>query len=140
MDVNFNVETKGFGAPAVPAVMIENRERSRITPVQENSGTESGALGQKELHGNSRGSSPEKETQLSEEKIAERVEEIQNRLDAMGSSLVFGLHMHEKSESIVIQLTDGTSGELVRQFPPEELLELQAKLDDLIGLLFDKKA
>ena len=137
MDVNFNAEVKGFGAPAVPAVVIEDRERSRVTPVQENSETESGALGQKELHGNRQ---PEKETQLSKEKIAERVEEIQKRLDSMGSSLVFGLHMHEKSESIVIQLTDGTSGELVRQFPPEELLELQAKLDALVGLLFDKKA
>ncbi len=68
------------------------------------------------------------------------MEEIQKRLDSMGSSLVFGLHMHKESESIVIQLTDGTSGELIRQFPPEELLELQAKLDDLVGLLFDKKA
>ena len=137
MDVNFNAEVKGFGAPAAPAVVFEDRNRSRITPVQKNSGTESGALGQKELRENRQ---PEKETQLSKEKIAERVEEIQKRLDSMGSSLVFGLHMDEKSESIVIQLTDGTSGELIRQFPPEELLELQAKLDDLVGILFDKKA
>ena len=137
MDVNFNAEVKGFGAPVAPAVVIEDRNRSRVTPVQENSGTESGALGQKELHGNRQ---PENGTQLSQEKIEERVEEIQKRLDSMGSSLVFGLYMHEKSESIVIQLTDGKSGELVRQFPPEELLELQAKLDDLVGILFDKKA
>ncbi|MEA2083445.1 MAG: flagellar protein FlaG [Thermodesulfobacteriota bacterium] len=140
MDVDFNAEVKGFGAPAVPVVVTADRDRPRVTPVQENSGTESGALGRKELHGNRSGSALEKETQLSAEKIAERVEEIQKRMNSMGSSLVFGLHMHEKAESIVIQLTDGKSGELVRQFPPEELLELQAKLDDLVGLLFDKKA
>ncbi|MCK5229871.1 MAG: flagellar protein FlaG, partial [Desulfobulbaceae bacterium] len=122
MDVNFNTDVKGFGAPAVPAVVTEDRERPKVAPVQENSAAGSGALGQKELHGN-------KSEVLSREKIEERVEEVQERMDSMGSSLVFGLHMDKKSESIVIQVTDGKSGELVRQFPPEELLELQAKLD-----------
>ena len=139
MDVNFNTDVKGFGAPAVPAVVTEDRERPQVAPVQENSAAGSGALGQKELHGNRSVSMPAEEV-LSREKIEEHVEEVQERLDSMGSSLVFGLHVHEQSESIVIQVTDGNSGELVRQFPPEELLELQAKLDDLIGLLFDKKA
>lgn len=139
MDVNFNTDVKGFGAPAAPAVVTEDRERPQVAPVRENSDAESGDLGQKELHGNKSGSMPAEEV-LSREKIEERVEEIQDRLSSMGSNLVFGLHMHEKSESIVIQLTDGKNGELVRQFPPEELLEIQAKLDDLAGLLFDKKA
>ena len=135
MDVNLGADVKGYGAPVVPAVVTEDRERPQVSPIKESVKQEKAALGQKELHRNKPGTQ-----QLSEEEISQAVDDIHERLNAMGSSLKFGLHVDEKSESIVIQLKDPSSGEMVRQFPPEELLELQSKLDDLVGLLYDAKA
>ena len=38
------------------------------------------------------------------------------------------------------QIKEKKSGEVVRQFPPEELLNLRTKIEDLVGMIFDEKA
>ena len=57
----------------------------------------------------------------------------------MGSSFRFGLHEDRETEVIVGQLRDKSTGEIVRQFPSEEVLKLREKLQDLVGLIFDEK-
>ncbi|MDH3393285.1 MAG: flagellar protein FlaG, partial [Desulfobulbaceae bacterium] len=64
-------------------------------------------------------------------------EEIQGRLDKMGSNLQFSVD--EKTESVVFKFTSKTDGEVIRQIPSEKILELRSKLDDLLGLIFDKR-
>ena len=66
------------------------------------------------------------------------VAEVQERLDTMGTRLQ--LTLNKDPNSIVVQVLDRKSGELIRQFPPKELLDLQKKLSDLVGILFDEKA
>lgn len=41
--------------------------------------------------------------------------------------------------AVIVRIVD-SSGEVVRQVPPEELVALAKRLDEAIGLLFDKKA
>ena len=45
-----------------------------------------------------------------------------------------------ETESIVARITEKKTGEVVRQIPSEDLLELKSKLEDLVGMLFDQKA
>ncbi len=40
----------------------------------------------------------------------------------------------------VIKIVDRKTDEVIKQFPPEYLIELAKKIDELVGLLFSKEA
>jgi len=46
--------------------------------------------------------------------------------------------VHEASGRTVVTVKDGLTGEVIREIPPSELLNLAARLDEMIGLLFDQ--
>ncbi|WP_052700571.1 flagellar protein FlaG [Methylocucumis oryzae] len=46
----------------------------------------------------------------------------------------------ENTGKMVIEIKDETTGELIRQIPSEEILQLEKKLDEVQGLLFSRKA
>ena len=138
MDVNITTEVKGYGAPAVSSVEMDDVQKPQVEPVAQTTDSVSVRLNDEALHGEQSSGSEAKE--FSQEDLEDAIEDIQSRMDSIGSKLNFGLHQHEQTESIVIQITDKTNGELVKQFPSEAVLKLQEKLHDLIGLLFDKQA
>jgi len=45
----------------------------------------------------------------------------------------------EDTGKTVVRVMDKDTGELIRQIPPKELLELAAKLEDMMGIMFDKQ-
>lgn len=45
----------------------------------------------------------------------------------------------DEKDGVVVRIVDQT-GEVVRQIPPDELVALARRLDQAIGVLFDKKA
>ncbi len=47
--------------------------------------------------------------------------------------------VYEDTGQTVIKVIDQKTGDVVKQLPPEELLELAAKLKEMSGVLFDKK-
>ncbi len=47
--------------------------------------------------------------------------------------------VHEETGRTVVRVVDKDTGELIRQIPPQELLELADKLGDMMGILFDKQ-
>ncbi|MCB2184686.1 MAG: flagellar protein FlaG [Desulfobulbaceae bacterium] len=137
MDVNVTTDVKGYGVPAAPAVELEDAQKPAVQPVQESSDGSTVELNDQALHG--KGKKEKESKKFTQEDIEEAVEEIQGKLETMGSSFKFGLYEHLETESIVGQIRDKETGEVVKQFPSEEILELREKLQDLIGLLFDKK-
>ena len=46
--------------------------------------------------------------------------------------------VHKGSGQILVKVMDAGSGELIREIPPSEMLDLAARLDEMIGLLFDQ--
>lgn len=71
-------------------------------------------------------------------KTIELVEEVQDYLDNLNIQLSFKIH--EKTGDMVVQVLNRETGELIRQLPPEELLDLKDKLSELRGVLFHQKA
>jgi flagellar protein FlaG len=47
--------------------------------------------------------------------------------------------MHEETGRTMVNVKEQETGKLIRQIPPEQLLDLAAKIDEMIGILFDKK-
>lgn len=131
-----------IGAPVSPAVEQEDVSKPQVVEVKANSEAADASLNDKALH--QRQAEEEKNRtamhKLSREELEKVIEEVQKRLDAIGSNLALGLAENKETESIVAQIRDKTSDEIVRQFPSEDILKLRAKLNELVGLLFDKKA
>ena len=64
--------------------------------------------------------------------------QIQQNINIMHNvSLQFS--MHEATGRTMVNVTDQETGKLIRQIPPEQVLDLAAKIDEMIGILFDKK-
>jgi|EPASupsiteSAE347_1022098.scaffolds.fasta_scaffold06020_4 flagellar protein FlaG len=134
MDVSVNTEVKGIGVAVTPAaVEREDRVKPQVTAVAKGGESSRPGLGEKELH-------PKAQAKPADAKeIAKAVEEMQQRLDALGNTRL-NFRVLEKPNEVVVQVSDSKSGELVRQFPSEEALKLRAKLQELTGLLFDEQA
>lgn len=47
--------------------------------------------------------------------------------------------IHKKTGETVVKVIDKDTGKLIRQIPPQEMLDLADKLEDMMGILFDKK-
>jgi len=65
-------------------------------------------------------------------------EDLQNNLKVLlDVSLQFSVH--QASGQVVVAVTDRESGELIREIPSSEMLKLSAKLEEMMGLIFDQK-
>ena len=46
--------------------------------------------------------------------------------------------VHEGSGQLIVKVIDAATGEVIREIPPTEVLNLAARLNEMIGLLFDQ--
>jgi flagellar protein FlaG len=47
--------------------------------------------------------------------------------------------MHDESGRTMIKVVEKDTGDLIRQIPPEEVLDLVARMGDVLGILFDER-
>ncbi len=83
------------------------------------------------------GADIEAERQPDSAQTAEIVAEVQKNLD-MFRDTDMHFSVHEASGQIMVIVRDEASGKVVREIPPKEALDLAAKLDAMIGLIFDR--
>ena len=62
----------------------------------------------------------------------DRINEESARIDAKLS-----LSVDAELNRVLIRFTDPSSGEVIKQIPPEAVLEMMRRLDDLKGAMFD---
>lgn len=80
-----------------------------------------------------------KETkQKSEEDLREAVDKLNKTAVIFDRSLRF--QIHEKTNRTMVSVVDIASDKVIRQFPSEEVLDLVGKMEDYLGMIFDKKA
>jgi flagellar protein FlaG len=65
--------------------------------------------------------------------FTDRVREQVRAFEERASSVQFAID--KESGQVLIRIVNKSSGEMIRQIPPEEILDLQARLKDLRGLL-----
>lgn len=56
----------------------------------------------------------------------------------MAPSLQFSID--RDTSRVVIRVTDSSTGEVIRQIPPDEILRMDKELDRMLGMLLNKKA
>ena len=65
--------------------------------------------------------------------------ELESDLHALGLHSL-SISFEEEDSRFVVQILDRESGELIRQIPPDDLLEANRRLNELRGLLFDDRS
>jgi flagellar protein FlaG len=56
------------------------------------------------------------------------------------SDVGLAFSVHADTGHIKVRVTEKDTGELIREIPPEGVLNLMAKIDEMMGILFDEKA
>ena len=73
--------------------------------------------------------------EMSQEKIKKAIETINKQLSHTECQYGF----HEKTNRVTIKIVDKETDKVIKEFPPEETLEMIAKAWELAGILVDEK-
>jgi flagellar protein FlaG len=76
---------------------------------------------------------------ISEQKIKDAVEKLNKFLDDSHTHAEYEFHEKLKND-LMIKIVDSDSGEVIQEVPPKKILDMVAKMMEMVGLLVDKKA
>ena len=79
---------------------------------------------------------------LSEEKDAKQGTQLKKAVNDLNkqmknSEAIFGIH--DKTNCVTIKIIDKTTKEVIKEYPPEETLDMIAKVWEIAGILVDEK-
>ena len=77
------------------------------------------------------------ELNVSEQAFRNNIEKINKMLVTENRS--FEYSVHEKTKDIMVKVIDTETKEVIREIPPEKILDLVARLCELAGLFVDEK-
>lgn len=72
---------------------------------------------------------------LNNKKVRRAVEEVNRK--AKNNELIFGVH--DATNRVTIKVVDKSTKEVIREFPPEETLDMIAKVWELAGIMVDER-
>ena len=73
----------------------------------------------------------------SADEIQQDIAKINDQLESMNRSIRFSVD--EGTKDIVVKVVDENTGEVIMQIPPEEMLKLRERLNEMSGLLVRKQ-
>ncbi|MBW2609254.1 MAG: flagellar protein FlaG [Deltaproteobacteria bacterium] len=88
---------------------------------------------------------PQKKLNVAAEvrKVArKKIERIAQALDSYMQSIQRDLKIgvHQATGNIMVKVVSKSDGKIIREIPPEELLDLAAKMEEMIGVLVNENA
>ena len=71
------------------------------------------------------------------EEINKAIEHMQNALENISRKI--HLEIETEIDMVIVKVLDAESGEVIRQIPPQELIDIYKKIKDVQGVIFDKE-
>jgi len=71
-----------------------------------------------------------------EDEVRESVKDVNEIVDKVKEGLSF--QIHEDTEKIMVKVVDLNTDEVIKELPPEEMLDLQARIHEMVGILIDE--
>ncbi|MDP4176922.1 MAG: flagellar protein FlaG [Bacillota bacterium] len=83
---------------------------------------------------------PENKTHdIKEEDIKKAVNKINKFIEDEKTHVVYEQHDKFKN-SFIVKIVDDNTGQVIQEIPPKKLLDMVAKMCEMVGVIFDKKA
>lgn len=76
--------------------------------------------------------------ELDKETVEQAVESINGAIEYINRGLRFSVH--EDTQRIVVKVVDVLTDEVIKELPPEDVLDTAARIREAIGLLIDERA
>lgn len=130
-----------IGSIQKPLIQVATRESVRLAPgevVQQKASEPGASQAGDEPVLSKPASAAEGENATSREQIEEAVASIQDFVQSVRRSINFSVE--ETSGRVVVKVTDAGSGDVIRQIPSEEALQLAENLSEVRSLLFKAEA
>lgn len=70
---------------------------------------------------------------------AKNVADVMNKVSELVNSQL-NFEVFEDTNQLYVQIIDRNTKEVIKQIPPKEMLELSARLKEMVGLILDKYA
>lgn len=74
---------------------------------------------------------------VAEQAIVKAIEQVNKALD--GPEKRFEYSVHKKTGDIIVKIIDKKTNEIIREIPPEKIVDLVAKLQEISGYIIDEK-
>ncbi|HHX88068.1 MAG TPA: flagellar protein FlaG [Firmicutes bacterium] len=119
-----------------PAVLQRIQEQARQKRVERFSGAPEGPAVKR-----SRQTLGQQKYQPEDYSYLERLQKEVDRLNDTARIYNIGLRfsIHQETERLVVQVYDRRDNEVIREIPPEKVLNLVAQIQQMIGLLLDEQ-
>ena len=76
-------------------------------------------------------------TTIGEKKLIEAIEKANKSLQGVKTSFEFSIH--EATKEIMVKVINTETNEVIREIPPEKILDIVAKIWELTGIMVDEK-
>ena len=110
---------------------VKNTEGSITLPVQAKTAAEAGPA-----HGDKETAKPA--AKPNPDRLAELAADVQQNLKLM-HNVDLQFSVHKASGQMMVVVREESTGKVIREIPPKEVLNLAAKFDELAGMLLNKK-
>lgn len=77
------------------------------------------------------------QSKISDEQLEEAVDQANYEMKRLDTNLRFSIH--EKTRQVLVKIVDSTTNEVIREIPPEKLLDMCAFMMEKAGLLVDRR-
>ena len=125
----------GSAAPEIRAEAAHKVEAAEAPKVSEAIAKDTMAMNTKETSGEGSGGQGAANQQAQNAQIKKAVEDINKK--ANNSEAIFGVH--EGTNRVTIKIVDKQTKETIKEFPPEQTLDMIAKVWEMAGLMVDEK-
>jgi flagellar protein FlaG len=78
-----------------------------------------------------------RELPISEKVVIDAIEKANKAIS--GANRKFEFSIHEKTKEIMIKVIDSDTNQVVREIPPEKILDMVAKMWEMAGLIVDER-
>ncbi len=78
-----------------------------------------------------------KELPISERVVIDAIEKANKAI--MGANTKFEFSIHEKTKEIMVKVIDADTHEVIREIPPEKILDMVAKMWEMAGIIVDER-
>mgnify|MGYP000865345193 CR=1 FL=1 len=76
--------------------------------------------------------------EYTEEELIKAVDKANKSFEPFDRRLEFSIH--EKTKQVMVKIINSTNDEVIRELPPEKILDLVAHMMEVAGLIIDAKA
>ncbi|MBN1904137.1 MAG: flagellar protein FlaG [Deltaproteobacteria bacterium] len=115
---------------------LSRRETDSITPV-----SSSANIKNRPLSAENNSKKEPREIKQYIEALSDKIGRIADTMDSYVQSIQRDLKIKvdENTGRIIVKVTSKETGKVIREIPPDELLDLAARIEEMTGILFDEK-